>query len=365
MRIDFLSLYPEAFGIDLSDLSVKIAQLKKTGDRISLVSWNTLPIPEGLIEQGDIKKEDQLAKIIREACSKVQGEKLRTKYVVASLPEEKAFLRVIQLPRMKEEEVAGAVRFELENYVPYSPETVYVDTEIISPLKNHLDHLDVLLAVLPKSTVDSYVSLFKKANLVPLVFEIESLACARAVMQKGISPFPILIVDLGATRTSFIVFAGYAIRFTASIQVSSSQCTATLAKHLRVDLKKVEELKMKYGLQDRKSKEGKEVFEALVPPLSDLVDQMKRYLDYYEAHESHQHLSNQDRKIRKIFLTGGGANLKGLEEFLMNELRIEVALGNPWTNILLQPFTKLPPLPLKEALQYTTALGLALRGLPL
>ncbi len=363
MLREFLSLHPDAFGLDLSDLSCKIAKLKKTSRGAELVSFGDFAIPQGLIEQGEIKKEDELVKTIKTALLKVQGQKLATPYVVASLPEEKAFLQVIQLPPMKKEEVRSAVNFEIENYIPYSPETVYIDSKIVPPIKNHLNHIDVLLAALPRKTVDSYVSLMSKAGLIPVVFEIESLASARALIPQEVSQFPMLLVDLGATRTSFIVFAGFSLRFTASIAISSLQMSLAIAKTMNVDPPKAEELKMRYGLQDRETNEGKQVFEALVPPLVDLKEQIKKYADYYEVHAAHQHLSVQERKIKKILLTGGGANLKGLAGFLEKELITEVVLGNPWVNISPQPFLKLPPLPLPLALQYSTALGLALRGL--
>ena len=72
-------------------------------------------------------------------------------------PEEQAFLQVMQLPRMKEEEVGNAIRAQAENYIPYPVETVYLDSAVIPPFHNHIDHMDVLLASLPRETVDARV----------------------------------------------------------------------------------------------------------------------------------------------------------------------------------------------------------------
>jgi hypothetical protein len=38
-------------------------------------------------------------------------------------------------------------------------------------------------------------------------------------------------------------------------------------------------------------------------------------------------------------------------------------LGNPWINILPEPQKAVKELPFEESLKYTTALGLALRGM--
>jgi Tfp pilus assembly PilM family ATPase len=104
------------------------------------------------------------------------------------------------------------------------------------------------------------------------------------------------------------------------------------------------------------------VFEALIPPLTDLTEQIKKHINYYESHAGHEHLAGPVPTIQKIILCGGGANLKGIAHFLVGELRKKVGIGNPWVNILPTPFQELPPLSFAESLRYTTAFGLALRA---
>jgi len=361
--LEFLTLHPPAFGLDISDLSLKFVYLKKSRRGLGVASFGESAIPEGVISQGEIKKEEELAALIRKSLETRQGEKIGTSHVVASLPEEQAFLQVIQLPKMDLKELQGAASFEAENYIPYPLETVYVDSEFVEPVKDHLDHADVLLASIPRTTVDSYVKVFEKAGLFVQALEIESVAVARALVPQGVSLAPLLLVDLGATRTSFLVFAGHSLRFTASIPVASHQFTFAVSKTLGVDRAKAEELKKTYGLERRGKSEGGQVFEALVPPMVDLVEQVKKYMGYYASHASHQHLPEEQRTIQQVLLAGGGANLPGLPEFLENELNTKVSIGDPWVNIASKPFHEFPPLPLAESLRYTTALGLALRAL--
>jgi len=394
--LESLTLKPESFGLDISDLSLKIIKLKKGRKFFTLSSFGKEEIEPGIIKGGEIKDEKKLAEIIKEAIKKVRGGKLKTNYVVASLPEEKAFLQVIQMPRLPEEDLKSAVIYEAENYIPTPLEEVYLDYQIVPPIYDHLDHLDILIAALPKKTVDPYLSALKLAGFVPKVLEIESMAIARALIKGGATTQPILLIDLGATRTSFIIFSGQSLRFTTSIPVSSTSFTEIISKNLGVTLAEAERLKIKYGLEEKikinigdektniKKERGK-IFEALIPALIDLVQQIKRYLDYYQTHASHEHLppttfqknnSNKHKPqkvvgglppdgkgISKIYLCGGGANLKGLCELLSLELKIPVEMGNPWVNILIKEKKEVPELSFEESLKYTTALGLALRGI--
>ena len=361
--LEFLSLKPESFGLDLSDLSLKIAKLKKRRNFLKLASWGEVKIKQGIIEQGEIKNETALIKIIKQGLNRVKGG-LNTRNVIVSLPEKKSFLQVIQMPRMKKEELKTAVLFEAENYIPLPSEKVYLDFQLVPPVYDHLDHFDILIAAFPKKIVDSYLSCLKKAGLSPLALEVESQSIARGLIKNGLSPFPLFIIDFGKTRASFIIFSGYSLRFTSSIPISSQKLTEAISQTLKVDLTEAEKLKLKYGLQpSKKTIKNKKISEAMTPVLTDLVREIKKYIRYYHTHSSHEHLASDGKGIKEILLCGGGSSLKGLPDFISAELKIPVKLGNPWINILPEPLKQVPELPFKESLSYTTALGLALRGI--
>ncbi len=360
--LGFLTLHPEAFGLDISDLSLKVAQLEKRQKGFRLSSFGSQELAQGIIEGGEIKKEEQLVATIQKALGGIKGKKIRTKYVVAALPEEKAFMQVVQLPRMKKQELMQAIRFQAESYIPYPIDTVYIDFAVIEPFHDHVDHLDVLVASLPRAVVDSYVSVLEKAGLVPSVLEIDAVALTRAVIEKGVTPVPLLIVDIGSARTKVSIFSGYSVRFTTSLSLCAKQFTEAVVKSLHVDEEKAEEFKRHYGLFTPQDALGQEVFQAMIPVATDFVEQVAKYMEYYETHLPHQHLDKPQKKIKKVVLCGGGANLKGLPEFLTRSLKVEVVVGNPWINILPSDTKELPLVSFQESLQYSTALGLALRG---
>ncbi len=372
--LEFLSLKPDAFGLDISDLSLKIVKLKKRGRFYKLASFGEEKIKPGIIKGGEIKDEEKLAEVIKTAVKKVKGEKLQTKYIVASLPEEKSFLQIIQMPKMVEDDLKSAVIYEAENHIPIPIDQVYLDSQIVLPVSDRSGRFNVLLAALPKKTVDPYLSSFKKAGLQPKILETESLSIARTLIKDEIAASPVLMIDLGETRTSFIIFAGHSLRFTSSIPVSSLIFNEIISKNLGVNLAEAERLKMRYGLEERlalkiknektevKKEQGK-IFEALVPALVDLIQQIKRHLEYYQSHADSEGLSSNGKKVTKILLCGGGANLKGLSELLTLELKILVEIANPWVNILSEDQEETSELPFEKSLGYATALGLALRGI--
>lgn len=370
---DLLTLKPKSFGLDISDLSLKIINLKKKGKFFDLASFIEEEIKPGVIKEGEIKDKETLAKIIKAAFKKVKGEKINSKHVIVSLPEEKAFLQVIQLPKMPEEDIKSAIVYEAENYIPLSIEKVYFDYQVLKPLCNHLDHLDILLAALPREIVDPYIDCLKLAGLKPKALEIESLAIGRALIKNEVANSPVLLIDLGATRTSFVVFSGDCVRFTSSIPISSKGFTEIISKNLGIAFAEADSFKIKYGLGEKihfkmgdgieKKIEKGRIFEALIPALVDLIQQIKNHIDYYQTHTSHEHLPSNGKTTPKILLCGGGANLKGLPELLSLELKTPVEIANPWINVFPVGKKETTKLPLEKAIGYTTAIGLALRGM--
>jgi len=357
----FLPLEEEAFGLDINDSSLKIVKLRKGSGGFALVSFNETKIAPDIIEEGVIKDEAALAKIIKSACDTVKGKKLGTKYVIASLPEEKSFLQVIQMPKMSQEELNLSVPLEAENYVPMPIDNVYLDFQVIKPIKDYLNNIEVLIVAIPKKIVDSYVSCFKKAGLVPLALEIESEAISRALIKKETGMSPSIMVDFGENDADFIVFSGSSIRFTSSIPISSKSLTEAVSQSLKISFKEAEELKIEYGLLGKKSKGHSKSAEKLPdimgPILKNLAEQIKKYLNFYRDHSSYEYLLS-DGKAEKIFFCGGGSELKGFTDFMYKELNIPVELGDPLVNFQ----SKKPKSIIKNGLlSYTSVIGLALR----
>ena len=354
MLKEFFDIKTEAFGIDISDLSIKAVQIEKG----EIVSYGKIWLREGLIKKGQVKDPKALAFAIQQLLAKIKGKKIKTKYVIASLPEERSFIQVTPLPKLSEKEAKEAARFEAENYIPYALEKVYLDAQIVPPLYNHLDHTDVLLAAIPREIVEGYLKVLHLASLKPIAFEIESQSVVRALIPEETTTRPVLILDIGATRTGFAIFAGKSLRFTTSLPISSEKFTRALIRTLKIDYQTAQDLKYEYGVMQR-GKEGEVVFEALIPVLTDFVEQIKQYIEYYQTHASHLHLPpNGKNFIQEIILCGGGAEMKGLDKFLASQLKIPTKKGNPLVNLRKQKSI----IPQSEILSYACAIGLALRS---
>jgi len=347
----FFSTY--SFGLDISDFSIKLASLKEKEGNLVLSSFGEKRIPKGVIEKAEIKDSKRLSILINQLLREARGEKIDTKYVVASLPEEKAFVRIIQLPKMKKEEVRGAIKWELEANIPLSISDVYYDWKIIP--YNDPSNVYVLTVAMRKDIVERYFQTLLHAGLNPIALEVESVALVRALIKNYHSFHPIIILDMGISGTGLTIFSGETICFTSHIPVSGTDLNNAIAKSLNIDLEKAVDLKIKIGLDEKKDKK---VASALRNVVDRLISQVSHYVSYYKSHGEKKYIP--DGIISKILLCGGDSLLIGLPEYLSFKLKIPTELGNPWVNILKPQISYIPELPYKRSLAYTTALGLAL-----
>lgn len=360
----FLDLKTEMFAVDISDCAIKVLKLKKKHNFFKVEFLNEIEIQPGVVDGGVIKNEEVLTGLIKKSLTTLPGKKIRLKDVIISLPEEKSFLEVIQMPQMSREELKTAVLYQAENYIPLPIDQVYLDFKIIDTNLQNNDHLDVLLIAMPKIIIDSYLLCFKKADLNPVVLEVESQAIVRALVKNESSTTPLILVNYGKKNSNIIIFSGKSIKFTSSVTASSNQITEAIAKALNISEEQAEKIKLNYSLLKKdENEESKKIYNIIYPVLTELVVQIKKYLTFYNDHNFHEHNNDlvDNKSNGKIILSGGGSNLKGLAEFISKEILIKTEIGDVFSNLNLKE-NNFFPISKEKKSSFCTVIGLAIRG---
>ncbi|MDO8554962.1 MAG: type IV pilus assembly protein PilM [bacterium] len=353
--MNLLSLFPlpkylrmPAVGIDISDRSIKYIEFKKHKNEFRLHKFGERKIEEGVIIGGVIKKEVNLINHLKELRTEIDND-----YVISALPEEKAFLKVVQIPEMEESQVKKSMELQLEEIIPLPVKDVVFDCEIIGRLQK--GGVEVSLSAFPLALANDYVNVLHKAGFTPVVFEVENQSIARALLspwQKSTA----MIVDFGRTRTSFLIAEEGAVKFTSTIPVAGESLNKSLANNLKMDIFEAERLKQKQVVN---KKMDEKIITAVLPVISSIKNEIQRIFTYWRAREENQGVGKKE--IDKIILCGGDSNLAGLTDYLSYELNKIVELGNPWLNVT--SFREyMPEIERRESLAYVTAIGLALRS---
>ncbi|MBU1160176.1 type IV pilus assembly protein PilM [Patescibacteria group bacterium] len=353
----FLKFFPPprylrapAVGIDVSDRSLKYVELKNNKGNFSVFRYGTRVMPENIIESGEIKDRAKFTDILKSL-----NKELGVKFVNVSLPEEKAFVSRIEMPFMELEDLRGAIELQIEEHIPLAPEDIIFDFEIIG--RDEKKKIFIInLAACPRNLVEIYRDCFKDAGFLPLVFEMETHAFARAMVSRKDENFYFL-VDFGKTRTSFAIVGKNKVQFTSTVKIGGDDLNSAIMKNFNIDLAEAEEIKKKKGMV--RGKDNERVFNILLSAVSVIKDEIKKHVNYWNIYSGEK--MGEQNFIKKILLCGGDSNLIGFPEYISYELKIPAELCNPWINIV-DFEDHVPEIDLRESLIYVVALGLALRS---
>ena len=264
---------------------------------------------------------------------------------------------MVQVPKIKQENIANAIRWEIEGNIPLPPEELFYDYEVVDfPTGGDKDHLDIVITAFPKTIIESYLRVLRRAGFRPLALELESQAIIRSVL-PAIDKHTVVVADMGKTRTSLIVFAAGALRYTTTIDFGGRILEENISRSMGISLEEARAIKIKHGVS-KTDFEGK-LFSDLLPALSALADEFKRTIEYYLSHAEHSHDGNA---VERVLLVGGDANLFGLSAYLSSTLKIPVGVVSPLEIFSETQSKSIPVLPRHTGLGYATALGLALRN---
>lgn len=345
----------KAFGLDISDSSIKVCQLGFSHGKIVPLAFADYALNEKIINNHIIVSEERLAGSIKRAIS--LAKKVNTPYVVCSILEAKSFVRTMKLPKIAADEIGSAIPYELEQDIPIPIEQAYLDWQIIS----EADEIELLVNASPKDYVDSLVGSLKLAGLIPVALEFAASATARALVSDVDTSKSFLIVDIGGQQTNFIIMQNNSVVYTSSITIAGRAFTDSIARNLRLNYPTAEKLKIDSGLITS-SDEGA-LRTAVLPILDSVIEEIRNVAKFFDEHIGH------GKPLDLILVCGGSARVPGLVDYIEAKINTDgfktakVLPGNPWTKIhgynLNHP-TLIRPV---AGLSFTTAIGLALRGL--
>jgi len=335
-----------SFGLDISDESLKFVELIKTRHGLKVGRYGERAIPPGVIISGKITDSRQMKEILS-ILRKEEG----IKSVRVSLPEEQVYLFQLRLGKTGLRNIKEGIELALEEHVPIPAEDAIFDYDLV---QESAQSLEVQVAAIPKNVIENYLLIFKHSQISVQSFELEAQAISRAVIKQD-DMETYMIVDFGKKRTGIFIVSRGIVMFTSTLDVGGVMLTNVIQKSFNVSFAEAEKMKREYGLQ--RNAANQEIFSVLLNSISVLRDAVVKHFLYWHTHKDEEGKNNPP--IKKIILCGGDSNLIGLADYISVSLKTSVEMGNVWTNTN-NPENYIPEMNFKQALSFSTALGLAL-----
>lgn len=324
-------------------------QFHTQGGVRTLAHWGDIFIPVDIIVRGSIVKRAGLVEILRQVRA-ICG----TPYVRVSLPEERAYLFETTVKRgTSEKDIRNLLEFRMEENVPLSPRDAFFDYAVVEE-GAAAEMLRIVVAVYARETILDYYEACKDAELMPISFEVEADAIARASIAPHWSGTS-MILDLGKMRTGLGIVHRGTLLYTSTIDIGGQHFSEALKTQFGdMEESALTKLKNERGLL--RTEEADDAYEALMPVVTALKDEIAARITYWNTRA----IEPEGRTVGKIILCGGSVNMAGLPEYLTEALDIETERVDVWRNIFMA-HDVVPPITRRYSYGYATAVGLALR----
>lgn len=360
-------------GLDIGTDRIRVAQVRAGGGSFALASYGSVSVPMGAVVEGEILDADAVSSSLKELWRKAG---VRSKEVSIGVSNQKVVVRLIDLPYMERAELQGAIQYQAQDYIPIPVEDAILDFQIIgdymTPADEHM--MEVLLVAAQRDMITSSVEAVEAAGLKLKGIDVTSFAVVRALLGMAPKVLPeegegegeaTGVIHISSGITNIAVVEKGMPRFTRVSSLAGNQFTLAIANALGQTFDEAEQLKIAVGLPDISGAESplppdldpeqaRKVQDALEREANKFIAEVRRSLDYYLTQ------TTQIRTIRRILLTGSGAQLGNMANYLEKGLQAQVLVADPLGN--LQVGNAVQSVVTTDRMGCAPAIGLALGG---
>lgn len=317
----------KSVGIDIGSHSIKIAEVIQTNKGTVVTSFR-----EHILGQNPAyDSELEILEYLRNLVPQYPIDQWK---IILGLRQEKVSVRNKIFPFADRLKILKSLPFELEEDLPYTPETAIYDAKIVRTMGQSAE---VLACVTPKSKVAEFVEKMSDVGIEISILSAEGVALANCIenwndsiptrpgtqlqIEGEIRPFRNIeiLVDIGHTRTLVCAFEENCLIGIRSILWGAKNIADLITKKYEMTyVQAMKEITKSFILLNQKDVGYDHVVfsNTVADGAKDLVRELKMTLLEFQS-ELNGHLTG-------IKLTGGGSQIQNLHAFLTTQLEVPV-----------------------------------------
>ena len=292
--------------------------IKKEVEKFVAINLGNCYIKGLIVEGGKVtdyfieKKED-----ISTTVKKLWAEKkIPVKKVKISVKNPSCLVRYFPFPKMEKKRLRHALFYEMNKFIPFPPENVYFDFFVLKEASS--TELSVLLAVAKKDFIDSILESFGKVGLKVTEINLDSVCLINLFLNnyednKDINS---CLLDIGYNFSTMTIINKGTPFLTRDVKFSAKEVFQIISRIKNQSLPETE--------KELFSSEGSSEFlKSTQDSILNFCKELKSSFDYFEV--------NKGEPINKLYLSGGMASVKGIENIFVEALDTEVEILKPFS----------------------------------
>lgn len=357
-----LSLKSSGIGMEITPERLNIAQLRRQGQAYKIATLQSVEVPEGIVQEGQIVNVPELAELLQNILAE---HNIKATRVATAVPMREAIIRIIPLPaELDEQELRDMVlNHEAGLYLPYPQEEVDLDYQKLGLFvdEDGIEKVQVLLVATRKEVTDTYIETFRQAGLQLDVLEINSFSLIR-IIREQLRQFgtheAVVLVDLEFDSTEIAIIVDGIPQFSRTVPIGMSQLQSALSRAMNLPVSRNIELLQEMTIPNtptdgiRTGATGiNPGMAALLRVLGELADELRRSIDFYLS-------QSENLEVVQLILAGPGGGIGQLDEFFTRRLSLPTTQVDPLSAMSIQTEEEIP---VAQRPGLGTVLGLGLR----
>jgi type IV pilus assembly protein PilM len=297
------------------------------------------PLDSGVIVGGEVRDSEALARSLR---AFFKEHNLPHDSVRVGISNNRIGVRMLEVPVIDDPvQFDNALRFRIQEVLPIPIAEAVVDHVTLDDAPNADGKLRVLVVFAHKDLVDGYVDACRRAGLKLAGIDLDAFALLRALAEPPAMDVDnekrtaLIAVAIGHERTIFAVSDGRVCDFTRVLEWGGVWLDTALEKALDLSPEQAAEVKHSLSLStDAPAPAGlspvqvEAALSALRHEVQVLGRELLSSLQFYQSRPG-------SLDIGEILLSGGGAQLDGIDAELTRVLGVPVRVGDPLSRVTL------------------------------
>ncbi len=334
-----VSLFSNGYiAIDTGFRYIKIVQVKKNKDNeLNVLNFGIGDTPKGCIKNGAIQDKMRVANEISKVINEFKFNAKEAKIVMSGT---NIITRIIMVDSVPEEQLDDVIWEEINSCLPVNPDEHRIDYKILGRVReNETEKIKVFVTAVAKKIIDSYIDILQILNLKPVSVDIPANSIAkffkndilhtkkesfaREIKYSRLKTDTIAVIDLGSETTIVNVLKNKTPEFNRVILKGSSVIDTAIFEELKLEPKQAdmaERYKKMYGVVSQRNQNNDlewQCSEAAKGVLNQIIKEIRVCFDFYIKRCSGESIS-------RIYLVGGGSQLKGINVYFEEQLQIPV-----------------------------------------
>jgi type IV pilus assembly protein PilM len=310
-------------GLDVGSYSVKLLATQG-GVGGARVRVSEVPIPPAP-EAGKAPAAEAVARAIADCLSRAGCSPRSFRGVSMGIAGSDVIVKQISLPLLDDAEVGPALRFEARKHLPFDPQGMVIDFQVLARYPSE-KKLEVLLAAVSQEHVERHLEPLRLLGVEADILDATPLALSNAILGAAtVEREAHVLLDIGHAASHLMVYQRGEPYFSRRLDFGGRDLTLAIAQGTRVSLEEAEEWKLAAGSDApgfRVNWEAPEMRAVLECLRGELVEELRRSFAFYRT------LGRLPDPI-KLWISGGSARLPGLSARLSELLGVPVLLFNP------------------------------------